>query len=255
MPNIRLTIAYEGTRYSGWQIQKNARTIQGEIEKALEKILGEKIRLIGAGRTDSGVHARAQVANFKSKKTSPIPGFGKPGIGEVFCRAVNAKLPGDICIIRAEKALPEFHSRFDAKSKVYRYAILNSPVSDPFIRDYCHKVSHELKLPLMRKEAAVLAGNHDFRCFQRKSARSPIKDTRRTIKEITFRKEKNLIYMDIEANGFLYNMVRNIAGTLIEIGREYFPEGSMREILSSRNRAKAGPTAPAKGLTLIRVKY
>jgi len=246
MHNIRFVIAYDGTNYAGWQIQKNAKTIQGEIEKALKKILKEKIRLSAAGRTDSGVHARAQVANFKTKKNLP-PEKIRP--------ALNAALPEDIRIIETKKVPLKFHSRFDAKGKIYRYTILNSTTSDPFLRNYCHRVPYRLDLSLMRKEAAVLPGRHDFKCFQRRSASSPIKDTRRTVKKITLKKEKNLIHIDIEANGFLHNMVRNIVGTLIEIGRGYLPGGSMRKILSSKDRAKAGPTAPAKGLTLLKVRY
>ncbi len=272
MRNIRLTVAYDGTCYAGWQIQKNAKTIQGEIEKALKKILKTKVRLIGAGRTDSGVHARAQVANFSIRHCEEARSANEAISYEIASlplvarndrkksvhglqAALNSSLPCDIRIIEVKEAPLEFHSRFDARGKFYRYTILNSPINDPFLRDYCHRVSCKLNLPLMRKEAAVLLGRHDFKSFQAKSASSPIKDTRRTIKKITFKKEKDLIHINIEANGFLYNMVRNIIGTLIEIGRGYLPEGSMRKILSSKDRRKAGPTAPAKGLTLIKVKY
>ena len=244
--NIRLTVAYDGTDYAGWQVQKNAKTVQGEIEKALKKIYGAKIRLIGAGRTDSGVHARAQIANFFETKKVSLKQLRS---------ALNANLPKDISIVAVEKALPKFHARFDASGKVYRYTILNDPVSDPFTRNYCCRIPYRLDLSLMRKEAAVLLGRHDFKCFQRKSGSSPVKDTRRTIKKVILQKKGNLIHITIEADGFLHNMVRNVAGTLIEIGRGYFHKGSMRKILSSKDRTKAGPTAPAGGLTLIEVKY
>ncbi|MBL7157784.1 MAG: DUF2344 domain-containing protein, partial [Candidatus Omnitrophica bacterium] len=147
--NIRLTIAYDGTRYGGWQIQKNAKTIQGEIEKSLKKILKEKIKLTGAGRTDSGVHARAQVANFETKKTFPP---------EKLSAALNANLPKDISIIKIEKVPPEFHSRFDAKSKIYQYTILNTYTDDPFLILYYFKIPRKLDIALMKKEASVLVG-------------------------------------------------------------------------------------------------
>ncbi|MGB2705812.1 MAG: tRNA pseudouridine(38-40) synthase TruA [Candidatus Omnitrophota bacterium] len=246
MPNIRLTIAYDGTGYAGWQIQKNAKSIQDEIEKALKKILGEKVRLIGAGRTDSGVHARAQVANFKTRKKFPP---------KKIQAALNAALPKDISVIEAKKAPLKFHSRFDAKSKIYRYTILNSRIDDPFLRNYYHKFPYKLNVPLMKRESGILLGRHDFKSFQRKSASSRIKSTVRTIKRITIKREKDFIHIGIEANGFLHNMVRNIIGTLIEIGRGYFPEGSMKKILSAKDRRQAGPTAPARGLTLLKVKY
>lgn len=246
MPNFCLAIAYAGTKYSGWQVQKNAKTIQGAIEKALEKILGEKIRIIGAGRTDAGVHAKAQVANFKTKRNFPPDKLQK---------ALNANLPKDISIIGIKQVPAKFHSRFDAKSKIYRYTILNSQTNDPFSKPFYYKVPCKINIPSMRKEANVLIGKHDFKAFQAKSASSVIKSTVRTIKKISVKRDKQFIYIEIEANGFLHNMVRNIVGTLIEIGREYLPKGSMRKILSSKDRRKAGPTAPAKGLALLKVKY
>ena len=246
MPNTCLTIAYDGTRYAGWQFQKNANTIQQEIEKALKKILREDVKVIGAGRTDSGVHAKDQVANFKTKKAFPLPSLQM---------ALNANLPKDISVVKIKKVAMRFHSRFDAKSKIYRYTILQSRIGDPLSRHYCWKVPYRLKIPLMKKEARVLMGKHDFKCFQAKSSSSKIKNTRRTIKNISIRKDKSFIYIGIEADGFLHNMVRNIVGTLIEIGRGHLPEGSMERILSSRQRQLAGPTAPARGLLLIQTKF
>lgn len=243
---MRFVIAYDGTRYAGWQIQKNAGTIQEEIEKALKKILKEKVRLIAAGRTDSGVHARAQAANFKIKRNFPLNKLQS---------AVNSNLPKDISILKAKIVHSKFHSQYDAKSKIYRYTILNSRIDDPFLRNYYHKIPYRLNISLMKKEAKILAGKHDFKSFQAKSAQSSVKNTVRTIRRINIKKDKKFLYIDIEANGFLHNMVRNIVGTLIEIGRGHFPEGSMGGILGSRNRSKAGPTAPARGLMLMKVKY
>ncbi|MBL7156974.1 MAG: tRNA pseudouridine(38-40) synthase TruA [Candidatus Omnitrophica bacterium] len=246
MPNTCLTIAYDGTRYAGWQIQKNAITIQEEIEKALKAILKEKVRLVAAGRTDSGVHAKAQVANFKAKKNF------RP---EKLQAALNSKLPKDMSIIKAKKVPVKFHSQFDAKSKLYRYTILSSRIDDPFLKPYYYKTPYKLNIQAMKKEAKVLLGKHDFKSFQAKSSFSRIKSTVRTIKRIAIKKEKEFIHIDVEANGFLHNMVRNIVGTLIEIGRGYLPEGSMEKILYFRDRRKAGPTAHSKGLTLVRVRY
>ena len=246
MRNIKLTISYDGTRYAGWQIQKNAKTIQEEIEKALRKILKEKVRLIGAGRTDSGVHAKAQVANFKTEKNFPV---------KKLLSALNANLPRDISAISAKKVPAKFHSQYNAKSKRYRYTILNSEIDDPFLKPYYCKVQHKLDITLMKKEAKILLGAHDFKSFQAKSNLSRIKDTRRLIKKISIKRHRQYMYMDIEANGFLHNMVRNIAGTLIEIGRGYLKQGSMEKILESCNRQNAGPTAPAKGLALVKVNY
>lgn len=244
MHNTRLTIAYDGTSYGGWQIQKNSNTIQEEIEKALKKILKEKIRVIAAGRTDAGVHAKAQTVNFKSKRILK---------NNNMFNALNANLPKDIAILKVKNAHFDFHSRFDAKSKIYRYTIYTGDIDDPFTIRYYYRALHELNISLMRNEAKALLGKHDFKSFQR---RSELKNTVRRIKKINIqRKANNFIYIDIEADGFLYNMVRNIVGTLIDIGRGYFPKGSMRKILSSRDRKKAGPTAPAKGLVLLKVLY
>ena len=246
MPNVCLTISYDGTNYAGWQIQKNAKTIQSEIEKALKKILKEKVRVIASGRTDAGVHAKGQIANFKTNRNFHLKNLTS---------ALNKNLPKDISITKAKKVSSKFHSQYDAKSKLYRYTILNSNTDDPFMRPYYLKVRYELDFPLMREEAKTLVGKHDFKSFQAKSSTSPIKNTVRTIKKLTLRKEKDFVIIDIEANGFLHHMVRNIVGSLIEIGRGYLTKGSLKKILISKNRKKAGPTASAKGLMLIKVTY
>ena len=244
MRNIKIVIAYDGTRYGGWQVQKNAKTVQGEIEKTLKKILSERVRVTGSGRTDAGVHAKAQNANFRTKSVV------RP---EKLQNALNANLPDDISVIKIKNVPENFHSQFDAKSKIYRYTILNSRFDEPIMRRLYHKVPYLLDMPLMKKEAAKLEGRHDFKSFQTKAG---IQDTVRTVKKISIKKSgNNFIYIDIEADGFLYNMVRNIVGTLVEIGRGYFNEGSAQRILRAKDRRKAGPTAPAKGLTLIKVKY
>lgn len=262
MRNIRLKIAYNGTNYCGWQVQKSPqatahspRSIQGTIEKALRKILQEKISLIGSGRTDSGVHALGQVANFKTKsRLSP---------GNIL-RALNSCLPADIRILESCEADLKFNAQHSAKSKVYKYLISNSKISDPFLSDYACLVSFSLDIELMSKEARNLAGKHDFKSFC--ASGSNVIDTVRTIKEVEVSSgdksfflglptSGRLVIISIEADGFLYNMVRNIAGTLIDIGRGFLNKGDIKRILKAKDRRLAGVNAPAKGLYLCEVKY
>ena len=252
MRNIKLIIEYDGTNYSGWQIQKNhpstklkagKRTIQGVLEEALAKILQDKVKVIASGRTDAGVHAKNQVANFKTKSRLSLRDLKN---------ALNANLPDDIVIKKVEKVPLEFHSRFSAKSKIYRYQISRGFVSC-FERFYFTRVRYKLDVDLMRREAKVLIGRHNFKSFQGSGRKA--KNTIRTIKDIKIKEKGRYIFIDIEADGFLYNMVRNIVGTLIEIGRGRFLEGSMKRILEAEDRRKVGPTAEAKGLFLMKVKY
>jgi len=250
-PNLKLQIEYDGTNYCGWQIQKppNSRlstpdSIQETIEKTLQQILQEKVKLIASGRTDAGVHALAQIANFQTKSAIPL---------KKLQLALNGLLPEDIVITGITKVNPGFHSRFWAKSKIYRYLILNRPYPSALLRKQVYFYPYPLKAKLMQKEAKALIGKHDFRAFQGadKKERSAV----RVIKKIRIAKFKDMIYIDIEANGFLKNMVRAIVGTLIEIGRGRFSAGSTKKILFSKNRRFSGPTAPAKGLTLMKVRY
>lgn len=244
MRNIKLTIAYDGTAYKGWQVQNNQRTIQQELEKAIFALFGGKHTLYGASRTDAGVHALAQVANFKTISrihVSKIP------------LALNSLIPEDIVVKKAEEPDLDFHSRFAATSKIYRYDIYNSKSRDPFRERYSCRVPYVLDVPLMRAEADFLKGRHDFRSFQASDKRE--RSSVRTIRNIEVKKKGRNVTIHVEGDGFLYNMVRNIAGTLIDIGRGYLSPGSVRRILSSGDRTKAGPTAPAKGLFLVKVKY
>jgi tRNA pseudouridine38-40 synthase len=244
--NLRLEIEYDGTNYCGWQVQNSHqhKSIQGAIEKTLQKILQEKIRLVASGRTDAGVHAFDQVANFKTRSDIPL---------KKLQTALNGLLPDDIAVIKIEEANPDFHSRFCAKSKVYRYTILNRPYPSPLLRKKVFFYRWPLDIKIMQKEARVLIGRHNFKCFQ--AADKKKRDAVRTIKRLKITRAKNLIYIEVEADGFLKNMVRNIAGTLMEIGRGKLPEGSLKKILLSKNRNLAGPTAPAKGLALVKVNY
>jgi len=251
MRNIKLIIEYDGTNYSGWQIQKRCkredrgkkRTIQEVLEEVLAKILQDKVKVVASGRTDAGVHAKNQVANFKVESEISTRDLKK---------ALNANLPSDIVIKKVNDVEFDFHARFNAKSKVYRYQISQKFLSC-FDRLYFTYIPYILDLNLMRKEANVLIGRHNFKSFQ--SSGGKTKNTIRTIKDIKIKKRKRYIFIDIEADGFLYNMVRNIVGTLIEIGRGKFSPGSMRKILKAKDRKVAGPTVPAKGLFLMRVKY
>ncbi|MEW6075981.1 MAG: tRNA pseudouridine(38-40) synthase TruA [Candidatus Omnitrophota bacterium] len=247
MRNIRLVIEYAGTHYCGWQTQTrntNTPSIQHTIEKTLRKVLHEKIKLFGAGRTDAGVHAFGQVANFHTQARI---------LPEKLQRALNALLPRDIAIIQAEEVPLSFHSRFHAKAKHYRYTILNRTHRSSFMAEQTYLCSFGLDTKRMQEEAGSLIGTHDFRSFQ--ASGNKVKEAVRTVRRLTVSRAGDLVRIDIEADGFLYNMVRNIAGTLIEVGRHKFPRGSLKRILNAKDRRLAGPTAPAHGLCLVKVKY
>jgi len=249
MRNLKLEIEYDGTNFCGWQVQSRTKssglrtkTIQGTIEKTLRKILQEKIRLIGSGRTDAGVHARAQVANFK---TNSDIGLNK------LRRALNGLLPDEIAVGKIEEVPLDFHSRFDAQSKVYRYTILNRSFPAVMLRNTVYFYHSALDVGLMQKQARALLGSHNFKSFRACDNRE--RGAVKTIKRIKITRDRDLIYMDIEADGFLRNMARNIVGTLIEIGRG--KPMNMKQIMSLKDRRRAGPTAPAKGLCLMKVNY
>lgn len=246
MRNIKLEIEYDGSAYSGWQVQPKGRgkTIQAVIEKTLRKILQEKVKLTASGRTDAGVHARAQVANFFTRSGMKLSRLKI---------AVNGLLPEDIKVTSLSEEDKSFHSRFGAKSKVYRYTILNRDYSSPLLRNTVYFYPHPLNIKLMRKEARALLGRHNFSafCASRGKEKNPVK----TIKKLSIVKKNDFIHINFEADGFLYNMVRNIVGTLVEIGRGALAAGSLKKILLARKRTLAGPTIPAKGLCLLEVKY
>ncbi|MFH1753794.1 MAG: tRNA pseudouridine(38-40) synthase TruA [Candidatus Omnitrophota bacterium] len=244
MRNIKLTIQYDGTRYSGWQSQKNSVAVQDVMEKALSGLLGEKVKLIGASRTDANVHAAGQVANFRTGSRLSLLNI-KNGL--------NRRLPKDIVVLRAAMAKEAFHAQYDAKSKIYRYRVYAGNPVPPFFKDFVARTSYELDTEIMSEEAKALLGRHDFISFQ--GANSPRKETIRSIKSIRVKKRGKLIEFHIEADGFLYNMARAIVGTLIDIGRGHMQRGSVKEILAKRERRFAGATAPAKGLCLMKVGY
>ncbi len=245
MRNIKLTIAYDGTRYCGWQFQKNGASIQETIENALAKITDEKIHITGSGRTDAGVHAKAQIANFKTRSKVPL---------KKLQMALNSNLPDDIVILHVEEMSQKFDAQRSARSKLYCYTIVNSNFMDPFMRKYAAKCFYKLDLKKMRAAARALTGRHDFKSFQTNDGMGE-KNTIRTIKRLAIEKNENIVYIYIEADGFLYNMVRNIVGTLVEIGRGKFSAECIKNILSKKNRRLCGPTMPARGLCLLKVNY
>jgi tRNA pseudouridine38-40 synthase len=242
--NIKLIICYDGTHYAGWQFQKNARAVQQVLESILKKIVGHTVKLKASGRTDAGVHARYQVANFQTDSKLPLKRIKA---------ALNSTLPEDILVNSIEGVHPRFDSQRCAKLKHYRYTVATSYFVDPFIRHFVTRFSYPLNINSMRKAAATLVGKHDFKAFQ--AAGSKEKNTVRTIKKIKIENRKDLVYIDVWADGFLYNMVRTITGTLLEIGRGKMPKDRIAKIIKTKSRALAGPTAPAKGLCLMKVEY
>ncbi|MFZ5800688.1 MAG: tRNA pseudouridine(38-40) synthase TruA [Candidatus Omnitrophota bacterium] len=244
MRNIKLIIEYDGTNFHGWQTQRHLRTVQNTLEQALSRILREKIRVVGSGRTDSGVHALGQVANFKTKSKMAVKDMQ---------RALNAILPQDL-VVKGAKAVPlDFHARFGAQSKTYRYTILNRLFRSTRDSRFSLFYPWPLDLKGMRKAAAALKGKNDFKSFQ--AASKKLHSSIREVKSLRINQKGDFIYFDIEGTGFLYKMCRNIVGTLLEIGRGRFSASAASELLRKKNRCLSGPTAPACGLTLMKVKY
>ncbi len=245
MRNYKLVLSYDGADFQGWQTQPGYRTVQETLEAALVKLTGEaKVRVNASGRTDAGVHALGQVANFHSAMTVPFPKL----LG-----AINAHLPDDISILSVAEAPQSFDANRDAIRKLYRYVIHDGDVPSPFLRKYCLQSKHRLDAAAMARAAQVLKGRHDFRCFETEwpNRMSSV----RTITHLSVNRAGDYIWIDVEADGFLYNMVRAIAGTLIYVGRGFWPESRVVEILEGQDRTEAGPTAAPQGLFLVRVTY
>lgn len=245
MPLYRLRVAYDGARFHGWQRQKGTdRTIQQKIEEALSRILQEPIAVTGASRTDAGVHALAQEAHFEtSRAVDP----------KKLAWGVNALLPPEIAVDRLRRSRGRFHARFDAAGKLYRYWIWNHPVKSVWERDRSWHVRRPLDLTAMRKAARALVGRRDFKAFSAADERKG--STVRTLRSIEIRRAGRRIRLDFRGDGFLYTMVRSIVGTLADVGRGRTPASRMGAILASRDRKKAGPTAPGHGLFLVKVSY
>ena len=244
MKRIKLTIAYDGTNYCGWQIQPNGITIEEVLNKALCKLTGENIQVIGASRTDSGVHAMGNVAVFDTETTIPA---------EKIAMALNQRLPEDIVIVESEEVASDFHPRYCDCSKTYEYHIINTRIPNPTKRLTNYFVSYVLDLDKMRQAASYLVGEHDFVSFC--NVRTDVENTVRTITDLEILSEGNEIMIRITGNGFLYNMVRIIVGTLIRVGRGFYEPEQVKEILEAKDRKAAGVTAPANGLMLMEIKY
>jgi len=242
--NFKITIEYDGGRYCGWQRQTHDPTIQAEIEKALKTITGRKISVIGSGRTDAGVHALAQVANFKcDTKLNP----------QDFSAAINSLTPGDIVITGCQQVDDTFHARYSVKSKTYIYKILNRSNPAALCRQYAWHIRKELNLEAMRTALTHIIGSHDFKAFE--GVGSPRSSTTRCVLGANLRKEAQYLLFEIEADGFLRFMVRNIVGTLVQVGLAKITPDDFKCILASKDRSQAGPTAPAHGLFLKNVNY
>ncbi|ENZ00741.1 tRNA pseudouridine(38-40) synthase TruA [Clostridium thermobutyricum] len=244
MRNIKLTIEYDGTLYSGWQKQNNAKTIQETIEKALSKILKAEVSITGSSRTDSGVHAKGMVANFFTDSRIPA---------EKFREAINTKLPDDIAIIKSEEVDLDFHARYLSKGKTYCYTIINRYEKVALYKNYSHHVREKLDLELMNKCCKMFIGKHDFSAF--KTAGSSVKTSVRTISDLHIEKEDDFIKIYVTADGFLYNMVRIIVGTLIEVGQNKRSIETVKKAINSCNREDAGYCVPPNGLILEKVYY
>ena len=244
MRNIRLTIEYDGKDFNGWQKQPNKLNIQGEIERAIEEITGEKVDLIASGRTDAGVHALAQMANFKTNSNLPV---------EKYPIALNTKLKKSIRIQKAEEVEKDFHSRYHCKQKTYRYVINNSKQGSSIYRNLEYFIPNKLNVEKMQEAVKYFEGEHDFKAF--KASGTSSKSSVRTIYKGKVERQGDRIIIELTGNGFLYNMVRIIAGTLVDVGLEKIKPDEIPEIIEKGERTRAGKTLPPQGLYLVKVEY
>ena len=243
--NIKLTLAYEGTDFSGFQRQaKGERTVQGELEKALVRLTGVMPKIIAAGRTDAGVHAQGQVVNFHTESRIPT---------DRWPTALNSCLPADLIVWAAEEVPAGFHARYQARAKTYQYIVSRRRWPDLMLRRFSYHYPYSLAVDAMRIAAEWLVGEHDFKGFS--AAGASVATTVRQLYQVEVEEQDEEVYFTLQGNGFLYKMVRNIVGTLLLIGEGKQPPEIVREILRVGNRQAAGPTAPPEGLTLIKVDY
>ncbi|NBG88981.1 tRNA pseudouridine(38-40) synthase TruA [Isachenkonia alkalipeptolytica] len=245
MRNILLNLAYDGTNYSGWQIQPNGVTIEEKLMEAFRRMDGSKVKIIGSGRTDARVHARGQRANVHLNSSVPT---------ERLPFALNAKLPPDIVVTGAREVPLDFHARYDALGKTYRYRLYTGPFPDPIGRNYQYHVKEKLEMEGLREALEILKGTHDFRGFM--ASGSSVKTTTRTIEHVEIRwRDGGTIDVYISANGFLYNMVRIIIGSMVDVAKGKITRAQLEEALKNQKRALAGHTAPPQGLFLEEVRY
>ncbi len=244
MRNISLVLSYEGTRYHGWQCQPNVVTVEETVRKAVERILDHPSKLYAGARTDSGVHALGQVTNFFTPKPIELKNL---------VRGLNSLLPPDIRARDAREAEDAFHARYWATSKIYIYSILNDPCNSPFLCRYSLHVPYTLDLAAMKRTIRLVKGEHDFSAFKKKDEfyRNPVREVR----SASVARRGKMVYIAIEASGFLRYMVRNIVGTLVLVGQGRMGEDEFKSVLESRERERAGPTAPAHGLILKAIRY
>ena len=244
MKRVKLTVAYDGTGYCGWQVQPNGITVEEVLNKALRKLTGEEITVMGASRTDSGVHAMGNVAVFDTNTSIPA---------ERIAMALNQRLPEDITIVKSEEVPADFHPRYGDIKKTYEYHIVNTRMPMPTKRLYNYFVSYDLDIEKMREAAGYLVGEHDFVSFC--NVRTDVENTVRTVYALDVLQQGDEITVRITGNGFLYNMVRIIVGTLIRVGRGFYEPEEVKEILEAKKRTAAGVTAPPQGLFLMEIEY
>lgn len=244
MKRVKLVVAYDGTNYHGWQVQDNGITIEEVLNRTISELVQEDIKVIGASRTDAGVHACGNVAVFDTESRIP---------GDKFSFALNQRLPDDIRIQESCEVDADFHPRYADTVKTYEYNILNRRFELPSKRLYAAFCYYPMDIERMNQAAAYLVGEHDFKSFC--SAGAQVQTTVRTIYAVNVTKEDDMVHIRITGNGFLYNMVRIIAGTLMQVGTGLMEPEQVKEILKARDRSKAGPTAVAKGLTLVEIRY
>ncbi|MBI5396816.1 MAG: tRNA pseudouridine(38-40) synthase TruA [Verrucomicrobia bacterium] len=248
MVTCKLTLAYDGTDYAGWQVQPNGTAVQEVVERAIEKVFGVKARVHGSGRTDAGVHALGQVAHFQMPKArATIP-------PKNLRRVLNGALPGDVRVLKAEIAPEGFHARFSAKEKTYRYQIFCGEVMDPFLRRWATHWPRPLDVAAMRRAARVLMGRHDFAAFSANPQREQ-ESTVRTLKRLSVASHGEVVTITATADGFLYKMVRSLAGALLKVGAGKLKVEDIERILASKQRTAIVETAPPQGLFLVRVRY
>jgi tRNA pseudouridine38-40 synthase len=245
MRNLKITVAYDGTDFCGWQVQPNQVTIQGLLESVLSEIEGQPVKIHGSGRTDAGVHALGQVASFPLNNRIPVENLRK---------AMNRWLPDAVRVLRAEEVPEDFHARHSARAKTYEYRIWRGEVCPPQISRYVHPFPYPLDEPAMRQAAGRFAGTKDFRSLAASNG-EPWESTVRTIFSSTLEREGEQLTYRVRGSGFLYHMVRNAVGTLIEVGRGNLPPQDVDRVLEAKDRSAAGATAPARGLFLVEVEY